>query len=147
MLNEECVRPRGSDEGFVSKLTTLHGTESTRYIPHKMNKDQFTIKHYAGDVTYTAHHWLERNTDALPEDLAGVAQQFIHDALPVILFVSSHDEEEGKLVKDTVCTKFKAQLTLLMEEIERTTVQYVRCVKPNVLNLQHIMMWRWSSIN
>ena len=27
VLNEECVRPRGSDEGFVSKLTTLHGTE------------------------------------------------------------------------------------------------------------------------
>ena len=39
--------------------------------------------------------------------------------------------KKGKLVKDTVCTKFKAQLTLLMEEIERTTVQYVRCVKPN----------------
>ena len=97
-----------------------------------MNKDQFTIKHYAGDVTYTAHHWLERNTDALPEDLAGVARSSSFTMLSQ-LFSSSvvTTTKKGKLVKDTVCTKFKAQLTLLMEEIERTTVQYVRCVKPN----------------
>ena len=42
-------------------------------------------------------------------------------------------KKKGKLVKDTVCTKFKSQLSLLMETIEKTKVQYVRCVKPNTV--------------
>ena len=133
VLNEECVRPRGSDEGFVNKMTTLHAVESTQYTPHKMNKDQFTISHYAGQVTYTAHHWLARNTDALPEDLAEVARCSSFGMLSTLFADKGVVKKKGKLVKDTVCTKFKAELTLLMEEIERTQVQYVRCVKPNSL--------------
>ena len=74
VLNEECVRPRGSDEGTCVQTNYLHGAKSTKVCTPQDEQDQFTIKHYAGDVTYTAHHWLERNTDALPEDLAGVAQ-------------------------------------------------------------------------
>ena len=39
--------------------------------------------------------------------------------------------KRAKMGKDTVCSKFKAQLAALLDEIERTAVQYVRCVKPN----------------
>lgn len=37
----------------------------------------------------------------------------------------------GSLVAQTVSTKFKTQLGELMETIGATSVQYVRCIKPN----------------
>ncbi|KAJ1447952.1 P-loop containing nucleoside triphosphate hydrolase protein, partial [Pelagophyceae sp. CCMP2097] len=144
VLNEECVRPKGSDEGFVSKLKTLHGGGSDakegKLIPHRMRKDQFTVRHYAGDVLYTAEKWLERNADTLQDDLAQLARASDH-VLIRQLFDVSHDapakgkekRRGGALNADTVTTKFKAQLASLIDEVEKTEVQYVRCLKPNKL--------------
>ena len=140
VLNEECVRPRGSDEGFVSKLGALHGKAeesgpASCFVPHRMRKDQFTIKHYAGDVIYTAERWLERNTDALPEDLAKVALASSRPLLATLFQAQTTAvSTKSKLVKDTVCTKFKAQLGKLLEEIERTSVQFVRRADASRMN-------------
>ncbi|KAJ8600328.1 hypothetical protein CTAYLR_000646 [Chrysophaeum taylorii] len=148
VLNEECMRPRGSDEGFVSKLNSIHASTEP-YVAAKLSKDQFTVKHYAGAVVYTATGWLERNNDTLQEDLATCARDSSFGLL-ALLFAASENEEKkknttskattkgssrkrGAIAADTVSTKFKAQLGQLMDEIERTSVQYVRCVKPNTV--------------
>jgi len=72
MLNEECVRPKGSDENFVSKLSTVH-KESVQYFSRPklgaQRELQFSIQHYAGNVTYTATGWLERNKDSISDDV------------------------------------------------------------------------------
>uniref|UniRef100_A0A7S3NK29 Myosin motor domain-containing protein n=1 Tax=Aureoumbra lagunensis TaxID=44058 RepID=A0A7S3NK29_9STRA len=150
VLNEECVRPRGSDEGFVSKLTTLHGATSAndtpRFTADRIRKNMFTILHYAGPVTYTAIKWLERNNDTLPEDLFRVAkgskfkllaQLFIDKSVTAAANHAAPSTKKASrrstssIAADTVSTKFKAQLSQLMDEVEKTQVQYVRCVKPN----------------
>ena len=147
VLNEECVRPRGSDEGFVSKMKSLHGSAtdesgpSARFVAARIRKDQFTVKHYAGDVTYTAEKWLERNNDTLMEDLNLLARHATFKLLaelfapqaPAANLGGGAKRRGSTLVADTVCTKFKSQLSLLMETIEKTKVQYVRCVKPNTV--------------
>lgn len=45
--------------------------------------------------------------------------------------VAAQKRNESFLRSDTVIDKFKAQLTSLMLSISATTVQYVRCIKPN----------------
>jgi myosin-5 len=50
LLNEEAMRPKGDDKSFVSKLSTMHKDLPFLSFPRR-SPTQFTISHYAGDVT------------------------------------------------------------------------------------------------
>lgn len=141
MLNEECVRPKGSDENFVSKLSTVH-KEATRYFSRPklgaQKELQFTIQHYAGSVTYTASGWLERNKDTISDDvvllLRGSANAVIAKVFAELdpSDSSASDPAAKKSTGSaTVVTKFKTSLAQLMETVGQTHTQYVRCIKPN----------------
>jgi len=143
VLNEECMRPMGNDEAFTSKLTTLHVKHPDFSKPKLNSRNRFTIHHYAGAVTYTTDGFLEKNKDALQEDLV-VSMQSSRNELVRSLFSKAADEDgaaaaandkgarkKGSLVQATVSTKFKTQLGQLMTTIGATNVQYVRCIKPN----------------
>ena len=46
VLNEECVRPSGNDEGFVNKLESLHKAHAA-FARKKTSRIHFTVRHYA----------------------------------------------------------------------------------------------------
>ena len=127
MLNEECVRPKGSNQNFVSKLVSVHKEDPSFSAPKlgKLRELQFCIRHYAGEVMYTAEGWLDRNNDAVSEDLLALMRGSQNELLASLF------QEETKAKRDTVATKFKTSLAQLMETIGQTTTQYVRCIKPN----------------
>merc|ERR1712157_451281 len=56
LLNEECVRPKGNDETFVYKLYVNNNDKTALTRERTFQKHQFSIQHYAGTVTYNAHH-------------------------------------------------------------------------------------------
>ena len=72
MLNEECVRPKGTDESFVTKSLAAN-KKSPCLIASKMNRCEFGIHHYAGKVMYDAEEFVVRNQDTLPTDLQDCA--------------------------------------------------------------------------
>ncbi|CAE7235078.1 MYO5B [Symbiodinium natans] len=127
MLNEECVRPKGSNQNFVSKLLSVHKEDAAFSVPKlgKMRELQFCIRHYAGEVMYTADGWLDRNNDTVSEDVISLMRGSGNELLASLF------TEESKAKRDTVVTKFKTSLAQLMETIGQTTTQYVRCIKPN----------------
>ena len=49
VLNEECVRPNGSNDGFISKLESLHKSHAA-FSRRKTSRVHFSVKHYAGTV-------------------------------------------------------------------------------------------------
>jgi myosin heavy subunit len=51
----------GNDDAFTSKLTTLHVNHPDFSKPKLNARNNFTIKHYAGSVTYTSDGFLEKN--------------------------------------------------------------------------------------
>jgi len=54
-LNEECVRPRGSEASLVAKLDARHGGgRHAHFEKRKTTADHFSVRHYAGLVEYTA---------------------------------------------------------------------------------------------
>jgi len=138
VLNEECIRPGGDDEGFTSKLSKAHG-DNKRFVKARMSKVEFTLKHYAGPVTYTTVGFVDKNKDALSDDLVDLVKAS-DSVLLQGLFMPKDVPETPKKASgpgkrrtntETVTSKFKAQLGQLMTSIGATEVQYVRCIKPN----------------
>ena len=156
LLNEESMRGQGNDLNFLAKMKSLCGQHSC-YVSAdvKMQKDTFAIKHYAGKVTYCVSGFVDRNNDTLSEEIRGLVQTSTNQLLKGIFSVddlaaTSKDAADSKaaaaaelqagkspsklqsfLKQASVTQKFKTQLGDLMGVIEGTTVQYVRCIKPN----------------
>ena len=136
VLNEECVRPKGNDTAFVSKVKTVN-TESSCLVSEKLHKpNEFAIMHYAGRVTYDATNFVQKNTDLLPNDIVECACLSTNEIIKVEVMAGaeakktdSHGKRSGGTL--TVAAKFKAQLTRLMTNVTQTHTRYIRCIKPN----------------
>jgi myosin-5 len=61
-LDEELKLPRGSDEGFLSKLSKRHDAHANLgKPPPKFASTHFVIVHFAGEVTYAITEMLTKN--------------------------------------------------------------------------------------
>jgi myosin heavy chain 6/7 len=70
MLEEECMIPKGSDDGFASKLLENHLGKSPKFGRPKPNKkalavEHFFIEHYAGNVGIFRNILLELSSTGL----------------------------------------------------------------------------------
>nr|CCA19996.1 myosinlike protein putative [Albugo laibachii Nc14]CCA23291.1 myosinlike protein putative [Albugo laibachii Nc14] len=147
LLNEECVRPMGSDASFASKIHSFHADNPRmeRAGP-KYSANHFVLHHYAQSVIYDVCDFVEKNRDGLSMHLVEllgssrntlIAELFSGRASDVSE-LSIPDAESGimarkssNFMQETVSFKFKTQLSELMQVISATNVQYVRCIKPN----------------
>ncbi|KAH8066933.1 hypothetical protein JL721_7926 [Aureococcus anophagefferens] len=101
VLNEECLRPRGSEEAFVTKLDALHG-DGAKFAKHR---------------TRSTTTWRSWPRVVAPSSRACSA--------------AAGGGRAARAAAKTVLAKFKGNLASLLDEVERTEVRYVRCVKPN----------------
>jgi myosin heavy subunit len=126
LLDEECRLGTGTDEGFLDKVTQ-HCTKNQFFERKPMMKASFTIKHYAGNVTYQIKGFLEKNRDTLKDDFKllfrSSANDFCANLLPAPV------ERVGKTM--TVGGFFKAQVAELMFLINSTNPHWIRCIKPH----------------
>lgn len=133
MLDEECRVPKGTDDTFVNKL---HDTNAKNeyYVKPRTAKGCFGIKHYAGEVIYHTVAFLDKNRDAIQDEIYDLftASKF---TLLQKLFkrVDAGKEPSGGAKKgpSTAGASFKSQLASLVTTLAATTPHYVRCIKPN----------------
>ena len=151
MLNEECVRPKGTDEAFVSKALAAN-KGSPCLFPNKTNRIGFGIHHFAGKVMYDAEEFVNSNQDTLPTDLSELAslcnneilaQHMTNDACQNFTAKlrggavapsakkKAPKRAKSNLVAETVWQKYKTQLFSLMSMLKTTESKYIRCIKPN----------------
>ena len=165
VLNEECVRPKGSDAAFVSKVQAVSKDSDAFFVKKSFRPYEFGVKHYAGKVNYDATGFVSKNMDALPLDLLECAKKSSNDIIGKELqndsMMNDHKAAatpkrkppaRGKappsrgtstrLVHQTVWTKFRTQLTSLMLLLGETRTRYIRCIKPNTqkepLSMTHL---------
>ena len=117
-LNEQDKLPNGSNSNFYNSLTT---------IP-KSRKQEFIIKHFAGEVAYCPDQFVSKNNDSMPPSLLQIIKMSKHVILKKI---EADNLEVGKLRQKTVVTKFKNTLSELLATLNATTAHFVRCIKPN----------------
>jgi myosin-5 len=161
MLNEECVRPKGSDEAFVAKAMAGNKKSPCLFI-NKINRQGFGVHHYAGKVMYDAEGFVASNQDTLPTDLSEAALLSSNEILakhmtndsctnfksgdgPAPAKRSAPKRAKSNLVAPTVWAKYKSQLSSLMGMLKKTQSRYIRCIKPNKPK-KPIMMQHLSTI-
>lgn len=142
LLDEESTFPNGTDLTFANKLKQhLHSNSC-----FKGERDKaFCISHYAGEVSYDTTGFLEKNRDLLHIDSIQLLASCSCN-LPQIFaskMLSQSDALEGSTYRSSpvdsqklsVATKFKGQLFQLMQRLGNTTPHFIRCIKPNSLQL------------
>ncbi|CAN4102475.1 unnamed protein product [Withania somnifera] len=129
LLDEACMFPKSTHETFAQKLYQTF-TKNKRFIKPKLSRTSFTISHYAGEVTYQADLFLDKNKDYVVAEhqvlLTASKCPFVAGLFPPL------PEESSKSSKfSSIGSRFKLQLQSLMETLNSTEPHYIRCVKPN----------------
>ncbi|KFQ72178.1 Unconventional myosin-Vb, partial [Phaethon lepturus] len=152
LLNEECKMPQGSDGSWAQKLYQTH-LGSSHFQKPKRPTDAFVVCHFASKVEYQCDGFVEKNRDAVPEELVGLLRAS-KSALLAELFLEEGDGPvslqsrrssgprmagrpsrrslpSSQKSKKSISSQFKASLNRLMEMLGSTTPHYIRCIKPN----------------
>jgi len=98
--------------------------------PHVIGaaNNQFTIKHYAGDVEYNVSGFAFKNKDDVYPSLVQCIQ------LTNIAFISAlfpDDMRNNKQAPTTSGHKIRTSANYLVSRLSACTPHYIRCIKPN----------------
>ncbi|KAI4340291.1 hypothetical protein MLD38_025142 [Melastoma candidum] len=131
LLDEACMFPRSTHETFAQKLYQTFKTHK-RFSKPKLARSDFTICHYAGDVTYQTELFLDKNKDYVIAEhqalLCASKCSFVCGLFPPLA------EDSSKQSKfSSIGSRFKQQLQELLQTLSSTEPHYIRCVKPNNL--------------
>ncbi|KAF5177222.1 Myosin [Thalictrum thalictroides] len=131
LLDEACMFPKSTHETFAQKMYQTY-KNNKRFSKPKLAQTAFTVNHYAGDVTYQADHFLDKNKDYVVAEHQALLNasncSFVANLFPPL------PEESSKQSKfSSIGTRFKQQLQSLMETLSTSEPHYIRCVKPNTV--------------
>ncbi|XP_009603975.1 myosin-2-like isoform X2 [Nicotiana tomentosiformis] len=137
LLNEESNSLKATDLTFASKLQQHIKSDPC----FKGEREEFRIRHYAGEVTYDATGFLEKNRDALHSDIIQLLSSSGGQLPRLFASISANEDTEFSspstytgvpdFQKHSVATKFKDHLFKLMQHLENTTPHFICCIKPN----------------
>ncbi|TMW58718.1 hypothetical protein Poli38472_010277 [Pythium oligandrum] len=135
ILDAEAMNPKPSDEKFLAALHRKHSKNA--YFPRPHPKDMqhmFIVRHFAGAVSYTIGAFIDKNNDTIPQDMSNL---FTGSSNNVILSLFKDTEAEVKPGKKrtlkSVAAKFSRQMQELVDTLDATRCNFIRCIKPNAL--------------
>ncbi|KAJ1554246.1 Myosin type-2 heavy chain 1, partial [Nowakowskiella sp. JEL0078] len=145
LLDEETRKPGGQDTQLIGKYYQNFVVPTQKYfVKPRFSNTEFTIKHYASDVTYQIDGFVEKNKDSVSPEQLGVLEasscEFLKEVISTIPATSGtiSGKEKQAARAGTVAKKptlggiFKKSLISLMETMASTSPHYVRCIKPNL---------------
>lgn len=80
LLDEECSLPKGSESSYVEKMHARFSEIDSYAKPSRSGRGtvvgsvgastaQFAIRHYAGEVCYSAAGWIDKNRSAMQPEV------------------------------------------------------------------------------
>jgi myosin-1 len=94
-------------------------------------KQNFRIRHYAGDVTYVVTGFLNKNKDLLYQDFKRLLYNSKNSTIKGMWPEGSQKMTEVTKRPLTVGTMFKSSIIGLIKNLSSKSPFYVRCIKPN----------------
>ncbi|XP_041062874.1 unconventional myosin-XV [Carcharodon carcharias] len=137
ILDDQSTFPQATDHTFLQKCH-YHHVNNPLYSKPKMPLPEFTIKHYAGKVTYQVYKFIEKNHDQVRQD---VMELFVNSKTKILTSLFSgqtmkimstrNNTISRRYQAPTVAAKFQQSLMELVEKMESCNPFFVRCIKPN----------------
>ncbi|NXJ68268.1 MYO15 protein, partial [Rostratula benghalensis] len=147
ILDDQTSLTQATDHTFLHKCHYHHG-DSPWYVKPKLPLPVFTVKHYAGPVTYQVHKFLNKNRDQLRPEVLDI---FSQSHLKVVSHIFqkakaaySQQRELGargtglKPQAFTLVSKFQQSLQDLTAKLRRSHAFFIRCITPNPKKLSNI---------
>uniref|UniRef100_A0A1A8A0H6 Myosin XVAb n=1 Tax=Nothobranchius furzeri TaxID=105023 RepID=A0A1A8A0H6_NOTFU len=130
ILDDQCGFPQATDHTFLQKCHYHHGNNSL-YARPKMPLPEFTLKHYAGKVTYQVHKFLDKNFDMVRQDVLDLFIQSKNRMISSLFLKHSEslslqrsNVRRGSTARrhqaNTVSAKFQSSLQELLDKMERS---------------------------
>ncbi|XP_064819197.1 unconventional myosin-XV-like, partial [Oncorhynchus masou masou] len=142
ILDDQSCFPQATDHTFLQKCHYHHGNNKI-YLKPKMPLPEFTIKHFAGPVTYQVHKFLDKNYDQVGQQVLDLFSHSKNKMVANLFLVHAEvvGQHRGHVRKSstvtrrhqppTVSTKFTLSLLELVDKMERCNPLFIRCIKPN----------------
>jgi len=150
-LQSSSQMANASDELFFENVNksfeSINDLELKKFYVKAHPKDKksmFTIKHFAGKVSYHAgpkglNTWLLKNNDDIPQDLSTMLQtsnietiqSFVYLTLPPQATTPAGNGRRSSLRKQSIADGFIQSMTSLVKTLNETTCSFIRCIKPN----------------
>ncbi|CAF1109907.1 unnamed protein product [Adineta steineri] len=142
LLDEESKLPTPRPEHFTTEVHIRNKGHPRLDLPRKSklrtsreirDDEGFLIQHFAGGVVYSTAQFIEKNNDALHASLLLLIQECKNSFIKSLFLKTSENEPStGKLNFISVGSKFRSQLTDLMNKLRSTGISFIRCIKPNL---------------
>ncbi|OQR94895.1 myosin-like protein [Achlya hypogyna] len=132
LLDAEARTQKPSDDKWNATLHKTHTGHAHFLAPHEKDKKfVFIIKHFATMVPYTIGNFIDKNNDTIPKDLEELVLSS-SAALMGQIYKDGTDVAAGSsLKKPSVSMKFCDQMHSLVDTLNATRCNFIRCVKPN----------------
>ncbi|XP_029915963.1 unconventional myosin-Ih [Myripristis murdjan] len=137
ILDEECLRPGdATDLTFLERLEEKMGSHP-HFVTHRLadkmtrktlERGDFRLLHYAGEVTYCVVGFLDKNNDLLYRNIKDLMRQSKN---AIVRECFSSMDPDSRRRPETVATQFKSSLLKLTEILMAKEAWYVRCLKSN----------------
>ncbi|NXN33148.1 MYO15 protein, partial [Nycticryphes semicollaris] len=147
ILDDQTSLSQATDHTFLQKCHYHHG-DSPWYVKPKLPLPVFTVKHYAGPVTYQVHKFLNKNRDQLRPEVLDIFSQshlkMVSHMFQKAKAAYSQQRELGargtglKPQAFTLVSKFQQSLQDLTAKLRRSHAFFIRCITPNPKKLSNI---------
>ncbi|XP_058809187.1 myosin-VIIa-like [Phymastichus coffea] len=132
LIDEESIFPKGSDSSMLSKISLIHGVNTSFVKLQSDSMNEFGIVHYAGPVTYNVVGFLNKNRDIFSTDI----KQLINTSTNTFLKNLFANDElvingDSNKRSATVSMKFRSSLDSLLSTLRSCNPFFIRCIKPN----------------
>lgn len=145
---------KATDSLFCATIYEQHGRHSSLIVPKRRPREDtdFTVRHFAGDVTYVCAGFLEKNSDSLDSGFKRLLTSSKNSVARELIKIAARREAAtaGNGTKDKLATdggkggggrvgggnasvskRFCDEIADLVGTLDQTTAHFVRCIKPN----------------
>ena len=140
-LLDDAGQVRGSgdiSQVILQKFSDAYGKHPR--FKHLVTKRCFSVKHYAGDVSYDPTLFLSKNNDRLSLDVIELlTKSSNHIMRDRFSETELHEDTSGRTNKQSVTFRFRIQLDGLIANLSSNQPKYIRCIKPNEFKKPNIL--------
>lgn len=137
-LDEDSVMPKATDKSFTDKMHSLWDRKTPKYKASRLAQG-FVLIHYAAEVEYSTHGWLEKNKDPLNDNITRLLASSSDNHVAALFADCTDLEDDNGAVRSrvkkglfrTVAQRHKEQLASLMTQLHSTHPHFIRCILPN----------------